>query len=242
MLRPQPTSLFALFIITYALGQELPFKPGCTKEQLNDCGSDFLIYSNVTRLPESGQEFLNNCEYLSNQLSCALKFSKDCLEGLPRVAALLSLTGMEEQYEAVCTEGTEHNELYTKGIGCMNEAGDQLHRCMVTMRDDMETGLVAAPRKQIIHYSCCAFHKTQDCFDDALAQCPNTAAKEFMDDVMEKVFGEVLGLVCGQYSRGSTACKELPVLTPPDSENFGNMDLFELAIQNAAILGSRGSS
>ncbi|KAH7942362.1 hypothetical protein HPB49_023452 [Dermacentor silvarum] len=242
MLRTWSTTFLAVFFITYALCQELPFKPGCTKKQLNDCGSDFLIYSNVTQLPESGQEFLNNCKYLSNQLSCALEFSKDCLEGLPRVAALLSLTAMEEEYEAVCTEGTEQNELYRKGIGCMNKAGDQLHTCMATMRDDMETGLVAAPQKEVIHYSCCAFHKSQDCFDDALAQCPNTAAKEFMNNVMEEVFGEVLGLVCGQYSRGSTACKELPVLAPPDSENFGNKDLFELAIQNAAILATGGSS
>ncbi|KAL3205792.1 hypothetical protein MRX96_040611 [Rhipicephalus microplus] len=90
--------------------EELPFKPGCTKKQLNDCGSDFLIYSNVTRVPSGGQEFIENCEHLSTQLSCALQFSKECLDGLPRVAALLSLQAMEEAYEAVCTEGTELNQ------------------------------------------------------------------------------------------------------------------------------------
>lgn len=241
LLRTLCATTFAVFTITYAQPEELPFKPGCTKKQLNDCGSDFLIYSNVTRVPAGGQEFVDNCEHLSDQLSCALEFSKECLEGLPRVAALLSLQAMDEAYEAVCTEGTELNELFCKGVGCLNEAGYQLHDCMSRMREEMEIGVVAAPRKQVIHYSCCAFNKVQDCFDDALLHCPNNAAKEFMNSVLDKILGEVLSLVCGKYSRGSAACKELPVLAPPDSSNLGSRDLFELAIQNAAILGSRRS-
>ncbi|KAL3205793.1 hypothetical protein MRX96_040612 [Rhipicephalus microplus] len=85
-----------------------------------------------------------------------------------------------------------------------------------------------------------AFYKVQDCFDDALLPCPNAAAKEFMNTVLDKIVGEVLSLVCGKYSRGSTACMELPGLAPPDLSSLGSRDLFELAIQNAAILGSRG--
>lgn len=239
MLRPLCAAVFVLFPMTYAQHTELLFKPGCTKKQLDDCGSDFIIYSNVTRVPVSGEEFENNCRYLLSQLSCALEFSKKCLDGLPRVAALLSLQAMEEAYEAVCTEGTELNELYHTGVGCLNDAGDQLHECMSKMREEMEIGVLTAPRKEVMHYSCCAFHKVQDCFDNALVQCPNTAAKEFMNSVLDKILGDVLGLVCGGYTRGSIACKELPALTPPDRSNLGKADLFELAIQNAAILGSR---
>ncbi|KAH8028614.1 hypothetical protein HPB51_017832 [Rhipicephalus microplus] len=165
----------------------------------------------------------------------------ECLDGLPRVAALLSLQAMEEAYEAVCTEGTELNQLYYKGVACLNEAGNELHHCMSKMRHEMEIGVVAAPRKEVVHYSCCAFYKVQDCFDDALLPCPNAAAKEFMNTVLDKIVGEVLSLVCGKYSRGSTACMELPGLAPPYPSSLGSRDLFELAIENAAILGSRGS-
>ncbi|KAL1428756.1 hypothetical protein MTO96_016888 [Rhipicephalus appendiculatus] len=107
---------------------------------------------------------------------------------------------MEEAYEAVCTEGNELNELFYKGVDCLNEHGNQLHHCMNRMRNEMEIGVVAAPRKQVIHYSCCAFNKVQDCFDDALLHCPNTAAKEFMTTVL------------GQSSRGSLQSRVRQIL------------------------------
>ncbi|XP_065301175.2 uncharacterized protein [Dermacentor albipictus] len=201
---------------------------------LDVCGSDFLVYSNVTSLPEDGKEFEENCLFLQMQISCSLEFAKNCLDGIPRVAIIIGLQSMEEEYEAICTEGTEHNEKYRKSIKCMNKAGKGLNQCQAKMRDDMEIGVLAAPRDKITGYACCAYHANQDCFDNALQDCTGTPAQEFMRGIMDKVFGEPLSLVCGQYSRDSDACRNLPQLAPPtDSKDFGKKGLIELAIEHA---------
>lgn len=219
---------------TTALSEELILKPGCTRDQLNGCGSDFLVFSNSTSLPENGKKFDDHCVHLAEQLSCSEEFAKRCLDGIPRAAIVIGLQAMEDEYEAVCTEGTEHNEIYHKSIACMNKAGNQLNLCYKTMRDDMEKGAIGAPKDKTLGYACCSFHAVEDCFDEALEGCSDTPAKHFMNDIMEKVFGEPLSLVCGQYVRGSDSCRELPKLPfPTDDKDFGKKTLMELAIDHA---------
>ncbi|XP_049527482.1 uncharacterized protein LOC119459570 [Dermacentor silvarum] len=136
--------------------EELTLKPGCTREMLTACGSDFLVYNNVTSLPEDGKEFEENCVFLQMQISCSLEFAKTCLDGIPRVAITIGLQAMEEEYEAICTEGTEYFFFshYRKSIACMNKAGKGLNQCQAKMRDNMEIGAVAAPRGKNIAYAC----------------------------------------------------------------------------------------
>uniref|UniRef100_A0A023GA68 Putative secreted protein n=1 Tax=Amblyomma triste TaxID=251400 RepID=A0A023GA68_AMBTT len=225
--------LCAITVAT-VFSEELALKPGCTRDQLNACGSDFLVYSNVTKLPEGGKEFDDYCKYLAEQISCSEEFVQRCLDGIPRVAVVIGLQAMDELYEATCTEGNEQNEIYHKSIACLNKVGTDLNRCHKTMRDDMEKGIVVAPKDKTSGYACCAFHTVEDCFDEALEGCSDTPAKQFMHEIMEKVFGEPLSLVCGQYMRGSDACKELPKLPfPTDDKNFGKSTLMELAIDHA---------
>ncbi|KAL3205796.1 hypothetical protein MRX96_040614 [Rhipicephalus microplus] len=228
-------------LATYcAFCEELTFKPGCTREQLTACGSDYLVYSNVTTLPEGGKEFEEYCVVLQMQITCTQEFAKHCLDGVPRAAVIIALQAMEEEYDAICTEGTEQYENYQKSIACLNKAGKDINLCHAKMRDTMEIGIVAAPRGQTIGYPCCGYHATQDCFGNALENCSGTPAKEFMSSVLEKVFGEPLSLVCGQYTRDSEACRTLPKLaTPADSKDFGKKGFIELAIDHAAAVFNR---
>ncbi|XP_050037824.1 uncharacterized protein [Dermacentor andersoni] len=231
---PAEFLVFTTLIFSCVFCDELDLKPGCTKEMLDACGSDYLVYSNVTSLPEDGKEFEENCVFLQMQISCTLEFAKKCLDGIPRVAIIIGLQSMEEEYEAICTEGTEQNENYRKSINCMNKAGKGLKQCQAKMRDDMEIGALVAPRDKITGYACCAYHANQDCFDNALQDCSGTPAQELMRGIMEKVFGEPLSLICGHYSRDSDACRSLPQLAPPtDSKDFGKKGLVELAIEHA---------
>ncbi|XP_077524183.1 uncharacterized protein LOC144135391 [Amblyomma americanum] len=232
--------VLAVFTIATVLSEESTFKSGCTRDQLNECGSDYLVYTNVTTLPENGKAFDDYCAKLLEQISCSEEFAKRCLDGIPRVALVIGLQAMEEQYEVICTDGTEQNEIYHKSIACLNKAGSQLNLCQKTMRDDMEKGVVVAPKDKTLGYACCAFHAVQDCFDDALEGCSDTPAKQFMNDLMEKVFGEALSLVCGQYLRGSEACRELPKLPfPTDAKEFGKRTLIALAIDHVGNFFNR---
>lgn len=237
---PAQFLIFTTLIFCCVFCEELTLKPGCTREMLTACGSDFLVYNNVTSLPEDGKEFEENCVFLQMQISCSLEFAKTCLDGIPRVAITIGLQAMEEEYEAICTEGTEQNENYRKSIACMNKAGKGLNQCQAKMRDNMEIGAVAAPRGKNIAYACCAYHANQDCFDKVLEDCSGTPAQDFMKAIMDKVFGEPLSLICGQYSRDSDACYTLPQLAAPtDSKDFGKKGLIELAIDHAGAVFNR---
>ncbi|KAH7971870.1 hypothetical protein HPB52_003493 [Rhipicephalus sanguineus] len=177
--------------------------------------------------------------FLQMQISCTQEFAKKCLDGVPRAAIIIALQSMEEEYEAICTEGTEENENYHKSIVCTNKAGTAINKCYAKMRDQMEVG-VTAPRGQTIGYACCGYHDTKDCFGEALENCSGTPAKEFMTSILDKVFGEPLSLICGEYSRDSDACRTLPKLTlPSDSKDFGKKGLIELAIDHAAAFFNR---
>ncbi|KAK8779515.1 uncharacterized protein LOC144133135 isoform X2 [Amblyomma americanum] len=213
-------------------------KSGCKIETLRGCGSDYVVYSNTTRLPEGGDEFNSNCKLYLKQIGCSLKFVDECLENLPKVVTTLALKAAEEDYEAACTAGTERNDQYKASIKCMNHGGAKLHECIGGLYNGLQTAVVSAPREDIIHYSCCSYHRMVECAEAALSGCPepDSPAVEYITSVMERVFGQVLGLVCGPYSRGSTSCLELPQLPPLPADARRTSSLVELAVEIAASL------
>lgn len=214
-------------------------KRGCKVQTLRDCGSDYVVYSNTTRLPEGGVEFDKHCRLYLKQIGCAQKFSETCLENLPRVVTLLVLNAAEEDFEAACTEGTERHELYKKSIQCMNAAGKELNACIGNLYNGFQTAVSNAPREEMVYYACCTYHSALECAETALAaRCedPELPALEFITSVMERVFGQVLGLVCGPYSRGSKSCHQIPTLPPLAPGASRTLSLIELAIEVASSL------
>ncbi|KAL1428754.1 hypothetical protein MTO96_016886 [Rhipicephalus appendiculatus] len=234
MRTPTWSLLLSALTIYNAFCEELAFKPGCTREQLTSCGSDYLVYSNVTTLPEGGKEFEEYCVYLQMQLTCTQEFAKKCLDGVPRAAIIIALQSMEDEYEAICTEGTEQNENYQKSIACLNKAGQRhqpMPRQAASHNGDRGSGCTSGPVHRL---------RLLDCFGHALENCSGTPAKEFMTNLLEKVFGEPLSLICGQYTRDSDACRTLPKLAPPaDSKDFGKKGFIELAIEHAGAAFNR---
>lgn len=213
-------------------------KSGCKVQTLRDCGSDYVVYSNSTRLAEGGEEFDTHCQLYLKQIDCAHKFCESCLENLPRVVTILALKAAEEDFEGACTAGTERNELYKKSIKCMNSVGKELHSCIGNLYNGLQTAVSNAPREEIVSYACCTYHSTVECVEGALAGCddPDSPAREYITSVMERVFGQVLGLVCGPYSRGSTSCQQIPPLPPLVAGADRTSSLIELAIEVASSL------
>ncbi|XP_070378348.1 uncharacterized protein [Dermacentor albipictus] len=229
-----------VFLLASSIGiSHAQLKAGCKIEQLRDCGSDYVPFVTRTYLHEGGEKFKEACELDSKQIACTLKFVEDCLEGLPRVAAQLAIKSMEESYEATCTEGTDQYKLYNNAVKCLNSVGTRLHKCMGTLSNTLHRGTSKAPPKEVIHYSCCAYHDALQCVEDSVSGCDTDAGNEFMVGSMESIFGETLSLVCGQYSRGSAACKQLPALPElgPDETQITNV--IELATRVASSLGQK---
>ncbi|XP_037499317.1 uncharacterized protein LOC119373368 [Rhipicephalus sanguineus] len=231
------SSLLVLFGLL--LGQcSAQLKSRCKIQDLRDCGSDYVVYSNATRLAEGGPEFQRDCELYLKQIDCSKKFGDRCLQNIARVVTMLALNAAEEDFEAACTEGNERQQLYMSSIKCMNSVGSKLNVCIKSLYEGLQTAVANAQRDEIVYYSCCSYHSTVDCVEAALAKCdePDSPAREYITSTMERVFGQVLSLVCGPYSRGSASCQELPSLPPLAVNAARTPSLVELAIEIATSL------
>lgn len=212
-------------------------KPGCTISQLHACGEDYLVYSNSTWLPEPHEaQFKTNCELFAKQIDCTLKFAESCLQNVPRAVAVVAMEAAGDDFESACTEGNERYELYKNSIKCMNQAGMNLNRCFGLLRTGLSES-VEAPTGRTIHYACCSYHKSLECTERSFDVCePDSPAMEYVTSVMERIFGQVLSLVCGSYTRGSADCDALPKLPPSPSPKT---NLIELVIEITKSLGPK---
>ncbi|KAL3205798.1 hypothetical protein MRX96_040616 [Rhipicephalus microplus] len=213
-------------------------RPGCKIAQLHACGEDYLVYSNTTYLPEPQEEqFQANCELYSKQIACTIEFSESCLQNVPRAVALVAMEAAGDDFEAACTEGNERYDMYKNSIKCMNSAGVGLNKCFGVLRDGLGES-IDAPGGRTINYACCAYYNSLECTERALDDCDaNSPAKEYVTNVMERIFGQVLSLVCGPYTRGSADCHALPKLPPTPGPKKTN--LIELAIEISDSLRSK---
>lgn len=214
-------------------------KAGCKVETLRACGEGYVPYGNQTHLEVSGPPFTKACKLYVQQIECSKQFIKDCTDGVPKAAALLGLEAFLENHEAICTIGTKPYEAYQKAIGCINSVGVKIDACMNGIRSGLQKAVVKAPNQDILHYACCSYGDLVDCLEPALAPCEEVGGKEFTLKWMDLVFGEALNLVCGNYKRGSEACKtlpKLPALGPKDRKLEGYI---ELIIETATAFGRR---
>lgn len=188
----------------------------CSMERLRACGSDFIIYSNTTTLPEDTDGLREKCELFTGQVACSLKYVDDCLDGTTRGTLLVTLKAAEEDIEAICTEGNDHRRRFLQSVGCMNRVGSSLNGCIGTLYLDLHKALRSAPRDKAIPYACCHYGTAIDCAETALSDCgPTSPAKGFVVGLWEHVMGEVLSLFCGTHARGSASCAALPALIDP---------------------------
>ncbi|XP_075554774.1 uncharacterized protein LOC142587554 [Dermacentor variabilis] len=203
-------------------------KPGCKADTLRACGDDFLPYGKTTHLEVSGAPFAKNCELYIRQLECNKQFARECIQGIPRAAALLALEAFQDNVDATCTVGSKPYEAFQKAIGCANSVGAKINACLNGLHGNLEKAVVKAPGKNTIDYACCSYGELVDCLESVLAPCEDVGAKELTLNLVEQVFGETLSLVCGNYGRGSEGCKvlpKLPALGPKDPKFDGYVEL-----------------
>ncbi|XP_049267144.1 uncharacterized protein LOC119373836 [Rhipicephalus sanguineus] len=189
-------------------------KDGCKIETLRSCGDDF-----VPKLQE--------------QLTCSKKFINTCVDGLTKVAATLAVDAFEEDVESICSVGSERHEAYVEAVGCMNSVGKKLNSCWRTFRGIVQKAIVKAPIKDVLPYTCCSYHDLVGCTDQSLTPCESTGGKEFALDLLQRVFGDAVNLVCNKYKKGSEACKALPKLPSLGAKDRKVDNYVELLVEAA---------
>uniref|UniRef100_A0A023GB79 Putative secreted protein n=1 Tax=Amblyomma triste TaxID=251400 RepID=A0A023GB79_AMBTT len=185
-------------------------KPGCKVETLRACGDDYVPYGNRPHLPASGKEFEDECTKQKRQIACSVEFINDCLSGLSKTAGVLAVRSLQGIVDDICTDGSQSHKEYQKVVPCMNAAGSKLNACFQGLKSGMQKAVAKAPPNEVVPHTCCAYGEMVDCVGRALDTCEG--GKEFLLRIFDRAFGKVLGLVCGQHTRGSEACKALPKL------------------------------
>ncbi|KAL1419551.1 hypothetical protein MTO96_025292 [Rhipicephalus appendiculatus] len=185
---------------------------GCHIETLRSCGEDYVSYQKRPYLEYSGPLFQKQCETNKEQIACTSQYTKDCVKGLSKAAALLALEALQDHVDEVCSNGTEQYHAFQKSAVCLNSVGREIKKCMNVLRASIQIAAVKAPADDVVHYVCCSYGDLLECLDPVLKPCEEDGGKEFITGAFEQVFGETLSLVCGHYHRGSKSCKGLPKL------------------------------
>lgn len=236
------TNISACLLLTCAISVSwCQFKdsPGCSLMDLRSCGTDYVPYGNTTRMAETEAQLEEQCKTQLEQVRCTSNFAGRCLEQLPRVVGLLAYHAAEEDVEAICSPETEMRQQYQESIRCMNAAGNQLNVCLKTMFGSLQSIMENAARGKKINYACCHYHSLQDCLQTAVKDCDHTPALEFLTNVNEHIFGQILSLVCGTHSRGSDACRTLPPLLSAAGRTADIGNFLEPIVDIANSLRSR---
>ncbi|KAH7971914.1 hypothetical protein HPB52_003707 [Rhipicephalus sanguineus] len=214
-------------------------KDGCKIETLRSCGDDFVPYGRKTEVLSSGEAFVYRCGKLQEQLTCSKKFINTCVDGLTKVAATLAVDAFEEDVESICSVGSERHEAYVEAVGCMNSVGKKLNSCWRTFRGIVQKAIVKAPIKDVLPYTCCSYHDLVGCTDQSLTPCESTGGKEFALDLLQRVFGDAVNLVCNKYKKGSEACKALPKLPSLGAKDRKVDNYVELLVEAAGTIGHK---
>ncbi|KAH9375503.1 hypothetical protein HPB48_015365 [Haemaphysalis longicornis] len=99
------------------------------------------------------------------------------------------------------------------------------HRLWLTSCQMTITGLVITPAylrgcvaAQRLESRLCRifYYALLGCYSNALVNCDGTQSHQLVATLVENVFGQTLGLVCGVYTRGSPSCEALPALDRVD--------------------------
>lgn len=232
---------FALALLTVSLiglsqGQ---LKGGCKKETLRACGEDYVPFAKTSHLESSGPVFVKQCETFKQQIACSNQFSKDCLDGLSKAAALLTLEAFRDNVDATCIKGSKQYEAFQNSVGCLNSVGKEINGCFKDIHESLQQSVAKAPPKEVIHYVCCSYGDLHGCLDRTLAPCENDGGKKLITGLLEEALGEPLSLVCRNYRSGSENCKALPKL-PSLGPNDHKIDGFlELLIEASKMVGRK---
>ncbi|XP_064485740.1 uncharacterized protein LOC135398246 isoform X2 [Ornithodoros turicata] len=207
-------ALLLMFLIAHCRAQYKDL-PGCNKEALEACGTDFVLFANTTHLAEDGDKIKESCKLHLKQLECADEFCSRCLLGFSRAAALLGVRSAYDFFEEKCTESSELHRQYLRVVSCLNKAGPEIHREVTDVRLRLYTITKTISGRDKVDYACCTYYDFHKMTADAIdSHCADPEARNFYLTLMERSFGELLGLACGEYTQGSLACKKLGKVTP----------------------------
>ncbi|XP_049526944.1 uncharacterized protein LOC125946870 [Dermacentor silvarum] len=166
-----------------------------------------------------------------------MHFASDCLYGIPKIAAGLTLSAFDDNTKSICKVGSEQHEAYRKAVGCMNSVGTKINACLKGFHSLVQRAVVKAQAKHVIGHACCSYHDALDCLRNALTPCDSAGSIEFATGLLGKVFGETLHLVCGEHTEGSEACKTLPEVPKLGPRDRKIDNYVELLVEVASKVG-----
>ncbi|CAN8009470.1 unnamed protein product [Ixodes pacificus] len=187
----------------------------CSDHVIDSCGTDFLVFSKASQLPDTPEKLAASCTEELKGLSCAKDYASRCLLGFTRGAALVAINAVQEEVEGKCDSTHILHKRYFEHVGCMNKAGPGIHSCVRRFQEALFIAASKAPRKVKVPHACCEYSEFYECTERSLRDsCGDPKTIEHVQDTVSNVVGDLLSIVCGRYQRGSADCLALGKLPP----------------------------
>ncbi|KAM7288705.1 uncharacterized protein ISCGN_028897 [Ixodes scapularis] len=166
----------------------------CSDHVIDSCGTDFLVFSKASQLPDTPEKLAASCTEELKSLSCAKDYASRCLLGFTRGAALVAINAVQEEVEGKCDSTHILHRRYFEHVGCMNKAGPGIHACVRRFQEALFIAASKAPRKVKVPHACCEELKSLSCAKDYASRCllgfTRGAALVAINAVQEEVEGK----------------------------------------------------
>ncbi|CAN8009559.1 unnamed protein product [Ixodes pacificus] len=194
---------------------------GCSDTAAVACVEHLVPFVGEPRVPETPEELEAHCELETVDLTCGNKYVERCLQGFFRGVSYAALNALRRESAGKCNASHPDHKRYLAGARCLNRAGDRIHECYQTFKEELYRIIVGAAPERRLEHGCCETSRLFQCKQRSVEKaCGDSDTDQPVPGSFERSLGELVTLYCQPYEHGSSDCAaldELPKLAPNET-------------------------
>lgn len=204
-------------VIALASGKKLGKCAESRVTAFDKCASDIFIGGNPNNtFPQNIEDANEWCRKGKSAVRCIKKFTKDCLEGLPKQVNGLLAYGVNKFQRKACKNAKSRTEFFTK-LSCCHKDKEGINGEFYKFIDNAQL-ITNAESAQVFPLVCCTFFnflKTSSVVVGGVCPPPGV---QYYQNFVTAVAADVLELLCTGYNPAHPAC--LNPQYPPKGEGI----------------------
>ncbi|CAN8031875.1 unnamed protein product [Ixodes persulcatus] len=170
----------------------------CSDHVIDSCGTDFLVFSKASQLPDTPEKLAASCTQIIRYLLEYLLFL--------RIFVVFTKYSASAEYS-----GTSEYAVFESNTFRIRRIFDSYSK----FRIFAHPYFILIHASKHIHAPCIEYSEFYECTERSLRDsCGDPKTIEHVQDTVSNVVGDLLSIVCGRYQRGSADCLALGKLPP----------------------------
>lgn len=205
----------SLIILIIDILVQLTFEQQCTSggQRKTDATVAKLITigNSGRKFPESkGPDLKVYCDQSDNYMKEIDQYKSKCMKGLPKQVTSILVYSIKNSIGQLCKKDSKKLTELISSTKCINRANPEINKCYTKLIDGILGTKHANDSKKIPHI-CCEYFKIFPCIatrSKRISTCTEnhiTTATDFVRSIL----GNVIDLLCGDYTEGSDKCDSL---------------------------------